>query len=222
MAPPRAGSTMGADTGKEEATATSTTFSRRLLLAVAGAMTAAAMLAIGIVLFGDFDGTAGRVLLTTVLLALHAALAVPAAVLWDQRRLPWLAAACAGLAAAGAALNAAGIWSDGGSETLGKAIGTTSVLLLATVVTAALATRPRHALYLPSVAVAYLAAAMAAVAIWTETESEAYLRLLGAVVVLAVLLVALQPVLRRLERERRRPAAGQGSTGGGGSLDPLR
>jgi hypothetical protein len=42
---------------------------RLVLLAVAGLLTAAAALAIGILLFGDFGSTEGRILATTALLA---------------------------------------------------------------------------------------------------------------------------------------------------------
>ena len=172
---------------------------RSLLLAVAGLMCVAAALAIGILLLGDFGGTEGRVLGTTLLLAVHGALAVPAAILWDQRRLTALAAACAGLAAVAAVLNVAALWSDAG-DTFGKAVGTVMIFLIATVVTTALATRPLHRLFPASVALAAVAAAMATAGIWTETEREGYLRLLGAIVVLDVLLVALQPLLLRARR----------------------
>jgi hypothetical protein len=173
-----------------------------LLLGIAAVMCAAATLAIGILLFGDFGGTEGRILVTTVLLAVFGALAVPAAVLRDQRRLPLLAASCASLAAAGAVVNIVGVWTNSDSQTFGKLSGTIVFALLPTVVTAALAARPRHRLFGPSIGLAYLAAALATGAVWAETESEMYLRVLGAVVVLAILLVALQPLLLRARRER--------------------
>jgi hypothetical protein len=174
---------------------------RTLLLAVAAAMTAAAALAIGILLFGDFGGTEGRVLLTTVLLAVHGALAVPAAVLWDQRRLPGLAVACTVTVAVAAALNIVGVWWNDDSQTYGKVVGTAMCLVVPTVATTALATRQRHPLFFPSVALMYLSAALTTGAVWSETEREGYLRVLGAAVVLAVLLVALQPLLLRLRRD---------------------
>ena len=91
------GGALGTDT-----TRTPPTGRRALLLAVAALMCAAAALAIAILLFGDFGDTEGRVLATTFLLAVYAALAVPAAMLWDQRRLPALAALLAVLAAVAA------------------------------------------------------------------------------------------------------------------------
>jgi MFS family permease len=178
---------------------------RALLVAIAVAMTVAAALAIGILLFGDFGGTEGRVLLTTVLLGVYGALAAPAAILWDQHRLTALAGALAGASSVAAAITIAGIWWNSDSETLGKATGTAACVLLPTVLAAALATRRRHRLYLPSVVLAFASAGMAIAAIWSETEQEAYFRVLGAAVVLTVLLVALQPLLLRTSEEAERP-----------------
>jgi len=170
-----------------------------LLLAVVALMCAAAALAIGILLLGDFGGTEARILGSTLLLAGYGVLTVPAAILWDQHRLPALATAVAALAVLAASLNLAGIWWEGLSDEplLGKTNGAATFFLVASVVTAALAARPRHRLFSVSIALAFIAAAMATAAIWTETEREGYLRLLGAVVVLDVLLVALQPLLMR-------------------------
>lgn len=178
--------------------------SRRLvLLAVAVTMIAAAALAIGILLLGDFGGTEGRILLTTVILAAHGALAVPTAVLHDQGRLSWLALAGATLLAVNAVLNVAGIWADTDSEILGKVTGTAWTLTIATVATTGLvAWGGRHRLLVPSIALAYLAASMTVFAIWAEPEQGIYFRLLGTVVVLTVLLMALQPLLLRARRER--------------------
>lgn len=182
------------------AASTPTTSRRRaLLLAVATLISAAAALAIGILLFGDFGGTEGRILATTSILALFGALAVPAAVLWDQRRLPALAAVCAALAAIAAAMAVIAIWAEPG-DTYGKAYGTVLFLLLPTVVATALATRPLHRLFPVFVALSVVVSTMATTAMWTETESDAFLRVLGALVVLDVLLVVLQPLLQRAAR----------------------
>ena len=149
----------------------------------------------------EFGGTEGRVLLTTLLLAVHGALAVPAAVLWDQRRLPVLAAACSAAVAVAAALSIGGVWLNGDSEIYGKLTGTAMLVAVPTVATTAFATRPRHRLFLPSVGLMYLSTALAIGAIWSETESETYFRALGVAVVLSVLLVALQPLLTRFPRQ---------------------
>lgn len=176
---------------------------RVLLLAVAGVMIAAAALAIGILLFGDFGGTEGRILLTTVLLAVHGALGVPSAILRDRRRLPWLVRAGVALVAAAAALNVAAVWLEPDGETFGKSVGTAWALLVPTVVTSALAAAPRrHRLFVPSTALGYLAGSLLIVALWAEVDDGAFLRALGAVVVLLVLFVALQPLLLRAQRQR--------------------
>ncbi len=175
---------------------------RALLLAVAALMCAAAALAIGILLFGDFGGTEGRILATTFLLAVHCALAVPAAILRDQRRLPGLAALVVVLATASAILNTVAVWWEASGDRLGRTIGTVMIFLVVSVVVAALAALPRHQLFLPSVVLGYAVATMATAALWTETERSGYLRVLGALAVLEVLLVTLQPVLLRLRREQ--------------------
>ncbi len=181
---------------------TPVTGSRALLLVVAALMCAAAALAIGILLLGDFGDTEGRVLVTTFLLAVHGTLAVPSAILRDQRRLPALAALVAGLASLAATLTTVAVWWEDPGDDFGKTIATVVILLVVAVVTAALATRPLHRLFLPSVALAGVVAALATVAIWGEVERSWYLRLLGALIVLYVLLVALQPLLLRLGREQ--------------------
>lgn len=189
---------------------------RVLLLAVAGGMTAAAALAIGILLFGDFGDTEGRVLLTTVLLAVHGALGVPSALLRDRRRLPWLVLAGVALVAAAAALNVAAVWLEPDSEPFGKTVGTAWALLVPTVVASALAAAPRrHRLFVPSTALGYLAASLLIVALWAGVDDGAFFRALGALVVLAVLLVALQPLLLRAQRQRvLRPLRLVDETGG--------
>lgn len=179
---------------------TPTTGRRALLLAVAATMSAAAALAIGILLFGDFGGTEGRVLGTTLLLAVHGALAVPAAILRDQRRLAAVAGGCAALVALSAALTVIAVWWAGGSDTYGKALSTVLFFLIPAVVATALLTRPLHVLFAPFVAVSALAASMATITLWAEYEGDGWLRLLGAVVVLDVLLVGLQPLLLRARR----------------------
>ena len=183
---------------------TAITGKRVLLLAVAALASAAAALAIGILLFGDFGETEGRILATTALLAGYALLALPAALLQDRRHLPALAAAVGALAAAAAVLSVATIWSHEPSEALGKTIGTVNGWLVAAVQVAALALRrrehdPRSVRLLfaaSSVLVVVLAALLTAI-LWAEMDSEGYARIFGALIVLDALLVALQPILAR-------------------------
>jgi MFS family permease len=178
---------------------------RLVLLAVAGLLTAAAALAIGILLFGDFGSTEGRILATTALLAGYALSALPAAMLRDRRRGALLFAAVVALAAAAASLTTTAVWSEEPPEELGNAIGTANAWLVAAVQAAALTLRRSERdsrvvrlLFAASSALAVVLALMLTTLVWAEIDSERYGRALGALLVLDVLLVALQPILARV------------------------
>lgn len=176
---------------------------RRLVLTgVAVSLSATALLAIGILLFGDFGETEGRILGTTMLLAGYGLLALPAGFLLDQSRHRALAGALVALAATALALSLISIWSGGGSATLGKSVGTLTFFAVAASQTGALAARRRatdpssvNVLFAFSCGLALLLAVMATALLWAEPHGQLYLRILGALAVLDVLLVALQPVL---------------------------
>lgn len=178
---------------------------RLLLLAVAALLSASALLAVGILLFGHFGETEGRILGTTALLAGYGLLALPAAILLDQGRLRTLAIAVVAQAAAAVSLSLWAVWSGGGGEALGKTIGTVTFFLVAAAQTAALAARRRgrdprwvRVLFPCSVGLAGVAAAAATGAVWTNAGAD-YGRVVGAVVVLDLLAVALQPILARAQ-----------------------
>ena len=177
---------------------------RVLLLGVAALLTGAAALAIGILLFGDFGSTEGRILGSTAALAAYGLLSLPAAMLFDRRRLVPLAAAVSVLAVAGATLLLVLIWSGEPSETFGKTIGTVNVWLAAGVQTAALSLRRQgrdtllvRRLFVASTVLVVLLAVLFSAMLWSEPDSIAVGRVLGSLVVLDVLLVALQPLLAR-------------------------
>lgn len=168
---------------------------RRLVLyGVATSLSATALLAIGILLFGDFGETEGQILLTTTLLAGYGLLALPAAYLFDRRSLPLLAAVVVVLSALGFALAVAVVWAGDVSEELWKTLATVTAFGVAATQTAALARRPSR-LFAASVLLVLVLAAMVSAAAWGEIESTGYYRALGALVVLDVLAVALQPIL---------------------------
>lgn len=178
---------------------------RLVLLVVAGLLTAAASLAIGILLFGDFGSTEGRILATTALLAGYGLVALPAAILRDQGRLAAIVAAVIVLALAGASLTIAAVWTGEPPEALGQAIGTVNAWLFAAVQPASLALRRRERdprlvrwLFAASSALVVLLAAMFTALLWAEIDSAGYGRAFGALLVLNVLLVALQPILARV------------------------
>jgi hypothetical protein len=178
---------------------------RAVLLGVAGLLSVSALLAIGILLFGRFGETEGRILATTALLAGYGILALPAAVLLEQGRRPALPIGVAALSGAGALLAVTSVWwSSGPPDTLGKAMGTVTVFAVAATQTAALsARRPRQdpkgvrRLFAVSIVLAGVIAVMFALLLWTETDGGASFRALAAIVVLDVLVVALQPILAR-------------------------
>jgi hypothetical protein len=178
---------------------------KRLVLGtVAVLLSGAAALAIGILLFGDFGTTEGRILASTALLAGYGLLTLPAAILQDRRRLPLLAAAVAALAAAAAATSLAAVWQHDPSEIFGKTIGTLTCWLFVATQASALWLRRGEQdppavrrLFAASCVVACALAVVFTVLLWGEIDSELVGRIIGSLVVLDALLVALQPIFAR-------------------------
>jgi hypothetical protein len=176
---------------------------RILLLGVVVSLSAAATLAIGILLFGEFGETEGRILGSTALVALYGLLALPAAILLDQARLARLATAVLALSGVGLSLALAAVWSGDPPEELGKSVAAVTAFAAALAQTSALAARRRERdpaavrrLFAVSVALAVVLAALVTVAAWAEIEdNDGYFRILAAVAVLDALVVALQPIL---------------------------
>lgn len=177
---------------------------RILTLAVVTSLCATAAIAIGVLLFSEFHRTQGRILGTTALIALYGLLALPAGILFDQRRFERIARATVVLAVADFALALAGLWSNDAPPALGKAIGTVGAFALAAAQTAGLAsrrsphdTRTVRRLFAASLTLALIAASMVATAAWAEISAGLFFRVLGALAVADVLTVALQPILAR-------------------------
>jgi hypothetical protein len=195
------------------------TRSRRqlVLLAVAALLSASALLAVGILLIGHFGRTEGRILGTTAMLAGYALLGLPAAILVDRRRARPLAAAVGALAVVAAALAATAIWWSGDEppEALARSWSTATFWLVAATQTAALAARRTERdppsvtrLFRASIVLVVAAAALLTGLVWTDRGGPGFGRVLGALIVLDVLSVALQPLLAlarpRLEETRLR------------------
>jgi hypothetical protein len=176
---------------------------RFLLLAVIASLCATALLAIGILLFGNFGELEGRILITTALLAAYGLLALPAGFLFDQARLERLAATLLVLTAAGLAAAIAAVWWTNEPPTaLGKLNATATVFAVAAAQVAALAARRRESdsrsvrrLFVSSVVLVLALATMVSIAAWAEIGAQGYFRILGSIAVLNVLAVALQPIL---------------------------
>lgn len=177
---------------------------RALLLMVAGLLSISALLAIAILLFGSFGSTEGRILGSTALLAGYGLVALPAIVLLDRDRARRLALAGISIAALAALLALVAVWSSASPDTLGRAVGSAAVVAVAFSQVCALTARREtedpvsvRRLFVASCATAVFAAVLAVVFIWTNPHGSLAPRMLGAVVVLDLLLVALQPVLAR-------------------------
>jgi len=177
------------------------------LRAVAASLVVTAALAIGTLLLGDFGETEGRILLTTASISFFGLLGLPAGVLLDQRRRRPLAIAelvTAGLAFL-LALNLIWIeWNDADDVDWKSFVVVTTVAGALTQAAGVEARRRQtdpawvSRLALVSHATGALLATLVAVAAVAEIDSGGYYRALGAVAVANVLLVALQPVLRRM------------------------
>jgi len=174
------------------------------MLGVAGLLSASALLAIGILLVGRFGSTQGRILGSTALLAGYGLLALPATVLLDLGRARTLARAAALIVALGAALALAFVWSGSQPAALGRAFGTVTLLAVVAAQASGVTARRQdrdppsvRRLFAGSCATGALAAAGGTALLWTQPDGGTYPRLFGALVVLDLLLVALQPVLAR-------------------------
>jgi hypothetical protein len=179
---------------------------RRILLsAVAGLLCVAALLAIAILLVGRFGDTERRVVGTTLLLAGYGVVSLPGVVLLDKGRARLLAEGAVVLAAAAAALALVSVWGFSDVEAVGKSVGTATILGVAAAQAAAPTARRVkrdpplvRKLFAASCVTATVAAGAAVAAVWAQPSGTLYARLIGALVVLDLLLVALQPVTAAL------------------------
>ena len=191
---------------------------RLFFLGLIVSLSATAGIAILTLLFGDFDETAGRILLTTALLCAFSLFALPAGALLDQGRAVWLAIAVLLLGAIAFVVAMALVWGswddDGGDDGLWKSLAILASFAAAGAQTAATTSRRRPGdsptvrwMYLASVSLAVLFACLVSVAALEEVEREGFYRALGAVTVADILLVILQSVTRRLGGDARSIAA---------------
>jgi hypothetical protein len=178
---------------------------RVLVIAAVASLSATAAIAIVVLLFGDFGDTEVRILGTTLAISLYSLLTLPGAILLERRVAEPLAWATIVAAAAGFVLALVAIWAADDSDTAWKLVGTTTAIAAALTQISALTSRRREddtpalrGIYFAVCALAALLAALATVAIWKEIDSEGFYRALGALAVLDVFLVVLQPLLRRL------------------------
>ena len=177
---------------------------RVLLMVVAFLLSVSALFAVAILLVGRFGSVEGRILGSTALLAGFGVVALPGVVLLDKERAPRLALTGITSAAIGAGLALVAVWSQSGSDTLGRTVGSVTVAAVALsqvcAVTARRATRDPtvvRVLFAASCVTGALAATLAIALIWSNPHGSLGPRVLGAIVVLDLLFVALQPILAR-------------------------
>jgi hypothetical protein len=180
---------------------------RLFLIALIASMCATAALAIGILLFSEFDETAARILGSTAALSFFSMLALPAGVLLDRGRFLPLAWASLAVSAAVFVLVLALLWADWDDEPerLWKSALSVTAFAVAGAQAAATTSRGRaddptlvRGLFAAALALALILAAMTSAAAWAEIDAVGYYRALGALAVLGLLSTLLQPVLRRV------------------------
>jgi hypothetical protein len=178
---------------------------RALLLLTIGALCLAALVAIGILLFGNFGETEGKILLTVVAIAGYSLLGLAATTALG-RGPGWLGPLGVGVSAVGFILFVGLIWIAPEGSLLGRLMGTFLILAVAIAHAALLLLLTRRTSGGPvgTVRRATLAASavltgMIVVPILTEWEpSGIYVRLLGTIAVLAALGTLLVPILWKL------------------------
>jgi hypothetical protein len=180
----------------------------RVLIA---SLLATAGLAIGFLLFADFNERTWKVIATTALLSAFSLLGLPGAALLDQGRAAALGWVNLVLAALGLTWTLALLWSE--SERGWQALVAVVAFTAATAQACGTTARRRaddpqsvDLLYFAGLIGAFLLAAMISLAAWQEVEDEGFYRFVGALAVAEVLAIILQPILRRTAR-RAAPGA---------------
>ncbi len=192
---------------------------RLFLVALIASLCLTALLAIGITLFGSFNETVGQILGTIALLGLFSLVVLPAAILLDRNRAVVLAYGVITLATTALIGALVLVWEA--FEDSNEAWRVVSAIAVVAVGAAQIATMtgrlrdddPEAAtrLYRASIGTGIGFVALVCIALAKEIEDETFYRVLGAVGVLNVLVVLLQPAVRRLAATRE-PAVSPGET----------
>jgi hypothetical protein len=179
---------------------------RILLLAVVGALCLTALIAIMALLTGNFGETEGKILATTGGFALASLFAMRGTILLDQNRHRELGWTVVALSALAFLLELKVVWIDeGDSPVTWKALAITAGFAgaLGQIATSLARRRPSDPSSLRPLAWAAGGCALTvelliAIAAIEEVDDSGFYRLLAAIFVLDVLLVALESVVRRL------------------------
>jgi hypothetical protein len=184
-----------------------TDLKRTFLWALIGSLLATAVLAIGFLLFAEFDETTLKICGTTALLSGFSLLGLPGAALLDQGRAVALGWATLLLAAGGLTFSLILLWAESGRgwKLLVFLVAFTGAAAQASGTTARRRVddpTPVRILYLAGLVGAVVLATLISIAAWQEIEAPDYYRVVGAIAVADLLVVLLQPILRRTTRGR--------------------
>jgi hypothetical protein len=175
-----------------------------LVRTIVGGLCLTAAVGIVAVLGGSLDETSGRILLTTTAVSFFGLLAVPAGMLLERNRLSWLARGSAALTATTFVLTLVVTWLHDPPPALWRTWGVLGTLTLAAAQAATVEARRRDTdserirfLVSASMVTDSLLAAFGVIGILASVSDEGFYRMLGAVGILDVLLLAVVAVLRR-------------------------
>jgi hypothetical protein len=175
-----------------------------LVRAVVGSLCLTAAVGIVAVLGGSLDETSGRVLITTTAVSFFGLLAVPAGMLLERNRLSWLARGSAALTATTFLLTLVVTWKHDPPSALWRTWGVLGTLTLAAAQAATVEARRRDTdtervrfLVSGSMVTDALLAALGVIGILASVDDGGFYRMLGAIGILDVLLIAVVAVLRR-------------------------
>jgi hypothetical protein len=180
---------------------------RTFLWALIASLVATALLAIGFLLFAEFNETTWKICGTTALLSGFSLLGLPGAALVDQGRAVLLGWTTLVLAAAGLTFSLVLVWAESGRgwKVLVFLVAFTGAAAQASGTTARRRVddpTPVRILYVAGLVGAVVLASLISIAAWQEIGADGYFRVLGAIAVADLLVVLLQPILRRTARGR--------------------
>ena len=188
--------------------------SRIFWTGAAAILVAAALVAVGAVVKGDFSDTDGRILVTLAALLYTGGAALAGRALADRgpgRRLGWSLLAAAPICLA---FIVWAVWSfafdGGGNETADKLAWSSVLVLLAGLVatTGLLLARRRRvaALAVAAGALGGAASALSIIGIWSEPSGDAFVKVVAVLWILTVLCYFLAPVLQRFTSVDEEPS----------------
>ncbi|HEX9890473.1 MAG TPA: hypothetical protein VGB28_00225 [Actinomycetota bacterium] len=181
------------------------TLARGLVILLIGSLSAGALFAVGVLLFGVFGDTEAKIMGSTLLLGAFSLTGLCAALRLERRRAAWLGWLGMAASMVAYALAMVGMWGDIDNEAFAQAMGT-AILAAATLafVSLLLLVKPRTqavrwVLFATLGLTAVVWGMVQYLVITTPVEpDERYLRVMGALAILVALGAIVAPILGRL------------------------